>query len=156
MFSKEDIKPGMLVEMSVHGEKELHYVTLCKEGVVLVNKKGYYSNLKCFNNDLSRKIPDEIKITKIYDLSEYASMSLEFSTENRDLLWNIDDETDWSKVEVDTKVLVRDRPNDDWVKRYFAKYKDGEVYVFKDGRTSWNDVGITQHWKETKLWKDNN
>ena len=27
--------------------------------------------------------------------------------------------------------------------------------VFKDGRTSWNNEGITQHWKETKLWKNN-
>ena len=130
-------------------------MTLCKEGIVLIDKKGNYINLKSFNDDLSGKNA-KIKITKVYDLSEYASMSLEFSTENRDLLWNIEDETDWSKVEVDTKVLVRDRPNDKWVKRYFAKYKDGEVYVFKDGRTSWNDVGITQHWKETKLWKDNN
>ena len=30
MFNKEDIKPGMLVELSVYGEKKLHYVTLCK------------------------------------------------------------------------------------------------------------------------------
>ena len=40
MFSKKDIKPGMLVEMSVYGEKKLYYVTLCKEGMVLVDKKG--------------------------------------------------------------------------------------------------------------------
>lgn len=155
MFSKKDIKPGMLVELSVWGEKELHYVTLCKEGIVLIDKKGNYISLKSFNDDLSGKNA-KIKITKVYDLSEYASISLEFSTENRDLLWNIDDETDWSEVEVDTKVLVRDKSDDEWIKRYFAKYEDGEVYVFKDGRTSWNDVGITQHWKETKLWKDNN
>ena len=69
MFSKKDIKPGMLVELSVHGEKELHYVTLCKEGVVLVNKKGYYSELAYFNDDLSGKDP-KIKITKVYDLRE--------------------------------------------------------------------------------------
>ena len=156
MFSKEDIKPGMLVELLVYGKKELHYVTLCKEGIVLIDKTGCYINLKSLNDDLISKKDTKIKITKIYDLSEYESMSLEFSTENRDLLWNIDDETDWSEVEVDTKVLVRDKSDDEWVKRYFAKYEDGEVYVFKDGRTSWNDVGITQHWKETKLWKDNN
>ena len=155
MFSKKDIKPGMLVELSVWGEKELHYVTLYKNGIVLIDKKGNYISLKSFNDDLSGKNA-KIKITKVYDLSEYASISLEFSTENRDLLWNIEDETDWSEVEVDTKVLVRNKPDEEWIKRYFAKYEDGEVYVFKDGRTSWNDVGITQHWKETKLWKDNN
>ena len=155
MFNKKDIKPGMLVELSVHGEKELHYVTLCKEGVVLVNKEGYYSNLKSFNDDLSRKTSDEIKITKIYDLSEYESMSLEFSTEHRELLWSIEDKIDWNKVEVDTKVLVRDRPYNEWLKRHFAKYEDGKVYVFNDGRTSWSSRGIT-HWEETKLWEDNN
>ena len=155
MFSKKDIKPGMLVELSVHGEKELHYVTLCKEGVVLVNKEGYYSNLKSFNDDLSRKTSDEIKITKIYDLSEYESMSLEFSTEHRELLWSIEDKIDWNKVEVDTKVLVRDRPYNEWLKRHFAKYENGKVYVFNDGRTSWSSRGIT-HWEETKLWEDNN
>ena len=153
MISKKDIKPGMLVEMSVYGEKELHYVTLCKEGMVLVNKEGYYSNLKSFNDDLSRKTSDEIKITKIYDLSEYASMSLEFSTEHRELLWSIEDKIDWNKVEVDTKVLVRDRPYNEWLKRHFAKYENGKVYVFNDGRTSWNNEGIT-HWEETKFWEE--
>ena len=153
MFSKKDIKPGMLVEMSVHGEKKLRYVTLCKEGMVLVDKEGYHGNLKYFNDDLSSKLFAEIKITKIYDLSEYASMSLEFSTENRDLLWNVEDEVDWDEVEVDTKVLVRNKPDDNWLKRYFAKYEDGKVYVFKNGRTSWNNRGIT-HWEETKLWEE--
>ena len=153
MFSKKDIKPGMLVELSVYGKKELRYVTLCKEGMVLVNKEGYYSNLKSFNDDLSRKTSDEIKITKIYDLSEYASMSLEFSTENRELLWSIEDKIDWDEVEVDTKVLVRDRPYNEWLKRYFAKYENGKVYVFNDGRTSWSSRGIT-HWEETKLWEE--
>ena len=155
MFSKKDIKPGMPVEMSVHGEKKLRYVTLCKEGMVLVDKEGYHGNLKYFNDDLSSSLFTEIEITKVYDLSEYAHMSLEFSTENRDLLWNVEDEADWDEVEVDTKVLVRDKPDGEWVKRYFAKYEDDKVYVFDDGRTSWNCRGIT-HWEETKLWEDNN
>ena len=155
MFSKKDIKPGMLVEMSVYGEKKLHYVTLCKEGMVLVNKKGNHTNLKNFNNYLINCLFDEIEITKVYDLNEYAFSSLEFSTENRDLLWSIEDKVDWNKVEVDTKVLVRNKTDDNWLKRHFAKYEDGKVYVFKNGRTSWNNKGIT-HWEETKLWEDNN
>ena len=154
MFSKGDIKPGMLVELSVCGEKELHYVTLYKDGMVLIDKKGCFIYLKCFNYDLSEK-NDKIKITKVYGLSEYASMSLEFSTEHRELLWSIEDKIDWNKVEVDTKVLVRDRPYNEWLKRHLAKYENGKVYVFDDGRTSWNCRGIT-HWEETKLWEDNN
>ena len=155
MFSKKDIKPGMLVEMSVHGKKKLRYVTLCKEGMVLVDEEGHHSNLKYFNDDLSSSLFTEIEITKVYDLSEYAHMSLEFSTEHRELLWGIEDEIDWNKVEVDAKVLVRYKPYDEWEKRYFAKYIDDNVYVFKEGKTSWNSVGI-EHWQETKLWEDNN
>ena len=152
MFSKEDIKPGMLVELSVCGEKELHYVTLYKDGMVLIDKKGCFIYLKCFNYDLSEK-NDKIKITKVYGLSEYASRSLEFSTEDRELLWISKDEIDWNKVEVDAKVLVRYKPYDEWKKRYFAKYVDGKVYVFKEGKTSWNSIGI-EHWQETKLWEN--
>ena len=155
MFSKKDIKSGMLVELSICEEKKLYYVTSCKEGTILVDEKGYYAKLKYFNNDLSRKTSDKIKITKIYDLNEYASGALEFSTEHRELLWRIEDETNWNKVEVDTKVLVRDKPDDEWIKRYFAKYEDDKVYVFKEGKTSWNSIGI-EHWQETKLWEDNN
>ena len=36
-------------------------------------------------------------------------------------------EVDWSKVEVDTPVLVKDYEEDDWEREYFAKY-DGKVY----------------------------
>ena len=153
MFSKKDIKPGMLVEMSISGEKELHYVTLCKEGIILIDKKGYYSHLKSFNDDLSGKEFCKIKITKVYDLSMYASRSLKFSTEDRELLWETEDEIDWNKVEVDAKVLVRDKPYNEWEKRYFAKYIDGKVYVFKEGKTSWNSIGI-EHWQETKLYEN--
>ena len=62
---------------------------------------------------------------------------------------------DWSKVEVDTKVLVKDFKNDIWIKRYFAKYKNGIVYTWNDGRTSFicfNNYEIT-HWKYAKLYK---
>ena len=155
MFNKSHIKPGMLVELLDFDECGLYYVTLCKAGLVLVNKEGYYTNLKHFNDDLSHKRVNSIKILKVYGLSEYENYSLKFSTRYRELLWSIEDEIDWDKVEVDTKVLVRDRPYNEWLKRHFAKYEDGKVYVFNDGRTSWSSRGIT-HWEETKLWEDNN
>ncbi len=43
---------------------------------------------------------------------------------------------DWSKVAVDTKILVKDREMDPWVHRHFAKYKNGEVYAWLGGKTS--------------------
>ena len=155
MFSKKDIKPGMLVEMLIGKEAILHYVTLCKGGIVLVDKKGYNTNLDFFNDNLGEDRFNNVKINKVYDLSKYAANSLEFSIEHRELLWSREDAVDWNKVEVDTKVLVRYKPYDEWEKRYFAKYIDGNVYVFKEGKTSWNSIGI-EHWQETKLWEDNN
>lgn len=45
-------------------------------------------------------------------------------------------EVDWSKVEVDTPILVTDYVRSKWVKRYFAKFEDGKVYAWQDGATS--------------------
>ena len=59
---------------------------------------------------------------------------------------------DWSKVAVDTLVLVSN-DNKEWIKRYFAKYEDGNVYCWLNGRTSWTalcELSIG-HWGYTKL-----
>lgn len=47
---------------------------------------------------------------------------------------------DWSKVEVDTPIFVRNGIEDTWKCRYFAKYEDGKVYTWCGGRTSWSNV----------------
>ena len=58
------------------------------------------------------------------------------------VLWLLEDykepEVDWSKVEVDTPILVRTVEWAEWARRYFAKYEDGMVYVWNLGRTSWS------------------
>lgn len=59
---------------------------------------------------------------------------------------------DWSKVKVDTPVLVRDFENQDWKKRYFAFFDDELIYVWDGGATSWsvkNKDAIP--WKYAKL-----
>ena len=70
------------------------------------------------------------------------------------MLWLLEDceesEVDWSKVKVDTPLLVRNYINGEWSKRYFAKYEDGKVYTWINGRTSWNETGIYA-WKYAKL-----
>ena len=38
---------------------------------------------------------------------------------------------DWSKVQVDTKILVSG-DGKDWYRRYFAKYENGFIYAFPD------------------------
>lgn len=61
---------------------------------------------------------------------------------------------DWSKVEVDTPILVRDRENDEWMKFHFAKYKSGVVYAWDVGRTSWSaDENNMTSWEYAKLAK---
>ena len=47
---------------------------------------------------------------------------------------------DWGKVAVDTPIKVQ-RGNGIVVNRHFATFDNGEVYYYRDGRTSWSDVG---------------
>lgn len=59
---------------------------------------------------------------------------------------------DWSKVPVDTPILVRNDERDKWKKRYFAKYEFGEVHAWHDGVTSWStETYVTHIWEFAKL-----
>lgn len=62
-------------------------------------------------------------------------------------------EVDWSKVEVDTPILVRTVEGAEWTKRHFAKYEDGMVYVWNNGKTSWTalDNECVTPWQYAKL-----
>lgn len=67
--------------------------------------------------------------------------------------------TDWSKVPVDTLVLVRDNEDDEWVLRYFDRFEEesfrsmsGHNYrVFADGATSVTGRDYVEHWKYCEL-----
>lgn len=60
---------------------------------------------------------------------------------------------DWSKVAVDTPILVSfDGCN--WFKKYFAKVQNDTVYAFDDGATSWSVINkeyCVTRWKYAKL-----
>lgn len=58
---------------------------------------------------------------------------------------------DWSKVEVDTPILVRDYESQEWEARHFAKYEDGVIYSWDGGSTSWTSRGNVTEWKYAKL-----
>lgn len=58
---------------------------------------------------------------------------------------------DWSKVAVDTPILVMHSGIHEWIKRYFARYVDGSVYAWNDGTTSWSGDGSTTAWELAKL-----
>lgn len=60
---------------------------------------------------------------------------------------------DWSKVEIDTPIFVRNSIEEVWKCRYFAMYENGEVYAWQLGRTSWSNVikNSPIAWKYAKL-----
>ena len=61
-------------------------------------------------------------------------------------------EVDWSKVPVDTPVLVSETMRGDWYNRYFSKYKNDTVYTYFSGATSWSsDYEGEKPWKYAKL-----
>lgn len=60
---------------------------------------------------------------------------------------------DWSKVKVDTPILVKQYKQDEWEKRHFAYFKDERVYAWLCGETSWSadNEGDTTNWNFAKL-----
>ena len=60
---------------------------------------------------------------------------------------------DWSKVKVDTPILVKQYEQDEWEKRHFAYFKDERVYAWLCGATSWSAdyEGDTTDWNLAKL-----
>lgn len=63
----------------------------------------------------------------------------------------IEPEVDWSKVVVDTPILVRNSTDNDWLKRYFAKYENGRIYAFIERGTSWSSEGRYLSWNYARL-----
>lgn len=63
-----------------------------------------------------------------------------------------EEKVDWSKVEVDTPILVRASAHNDWEKRHFAKYENGKIFAWRDGMTSFTvESGHTIQWNYAKL-----
>lgn len=61
---------------------------------------------------------------------------------------------DWENVPVDTKIIVSHSPNSPDYYRYFAEYKDGKVYTWDYGATSWSsDAKSKSWWEHAKLVK---
>lgn len=60
---------------------------------------------------------------------------------------------DWSKVAVDTPILVKDDYDDKWEKAYFALYENEMVYAWNNGRTSFSarSKDDTFIWDNAKL-----
>lgn len=65
-------------------------------------------------------------------------------------------EIDWTKVPIDTPVLVKDKSDAEWIERYFVAYlpnANEKFCAFNDGDTRENTGGVSC-WNECRLATD--
>ena len=95
-------------------------------------REMYFGNLNILNNFYSLKLILELDFKKVYDI-------------------------DWSKVDVDTKILVSN-DGDVWYHAHFAKFENNTIYTFTDGATSftYGYYGYSEFepWQYVKLYKE--
>ena len=98
-----------------------------EDGIRYVDSEGVIWEVDCNVGTLIGMVEGRtVTIEQIYHVADLLMMEFE-------------DVVDWSQVEVDTRVVVWNKDCTQFRrKRYFAKYEDGLIYVFGDGRTSWN------------------
>lgn len=97
----------------------------------------------------------DLKCSNCY-FHDFKTKFYESCTDMRKEWWNkeyTEPPVDWSKVPVDTPILVRDSKDDKWLHRHFAKFEDDYVYAWDDGQTSWSSLG-TVDWTYAKLAED--
>lgn len=96
--------------------------------------------------------PDVLKLKKDDECGHDCVRCLVLQT-----IWLLEEyeesEVDWSKVEVDTPIFVKNSEDEMWRKRHFAKYENGNVYAWSNGFTSWTENYMAS-WKYAKLAKD--
>ena len=103
---------------------------------------GDYYGTTC----LADKEPKTDKFGSIIPGGDHRSTGLTkpfFSELKINQILNIAEElgiVNWSEVPVDTPIFVRNSIEEVWKCRYFAEYKDGKVYTWRDGKTSWSNV----------------
>lgn len=84
-FTLDDLKVGYLVELR---DGSGNMVMEATEGKVLIKEyNGYYLELNAYNNNLNYDGNSDYDIIKVYGFDEFAYKTLDFNTEDRELLW---------------------------------------------------------------------
>lgn len=78
----------------------------------------------------------------------------EMTQEEVDMIAAYAPPVDWSKVPIDTKVLVRDTVSQLWLRMHFAGFNNGLVEAWASGTTSWTSAGMKNQWKYGRLAED--
>ena len=96
-----------------------------------------------------------------YDLKTNLERLVSFNYMSEIAELDFEEVIDWSKVPVDTKILVSNCINGageviEWKKRHFAKYENGIVYAWYDGQTSFTAEldGSCMDWEFAKLYEE--
>ena len=93
----------------------------------------------------------------IYDLDDSNNYSINYNEYTISQLaeMNFEEVIDWSKVPVDTKIIISN-DNKDWNRRHFAKYENGRVYTWAWGKTSFtaNSNEDVTDWEYAKLYNE--
>ena len=122
------------------------------------NYEKYVDKIKKYSD--AQMLCDEIKIPFILEpTGKSCARDIDCDTcQMLTMLWLLEEyeepkepKVDWSKVEVDTPILVRDNEDSEWQRFYFAKYENGLVYTWVAGTTSWTAKGNMYKWKYAKL-----
>lgn len=109
---------------------------------------------KEYYNEEGKNIHHSLNLVQIYN-------PLKVTEDNilqAELLWERG--VDWENVPVDTPIFVRDIEGAPWLRRHFAFYKEGKVYAFADGFTSFTSeytslLHTESEWNYAKLAKEN-
>ena len=120
--------------------------------IEVIRKENVGKKYEAYNNIWTLKEEDE-DVFELYNEYEDGITDLYYVSEIASLEFK--EVIDWSEIPVDTKVLVSS-DGKNWHKRYFAKYKGGEVYCFDSGATSFSvdrDSYISA-WEYVKLYEE--
>ena len=120
------------------------------------NYKKYADEINKYKVNKDEYFCDEFIIPHILKKDSCAGIGCEHC-HMLQLLWLMEEyeepeesKIDWSKVPVDTPVLVRGCEDEEWKKMHFAECILNTVYVWEGGKTSWT-TDNTYPWEYAKL-----
>lgn len=115
------------------------------------NKEKYFEEILHIDNDTCNRFVEPIILKRFNKVCSGVCESCHMLQS----IWLEEEyeepKVDWTKVKVDTPILVTDEKDCNWEKRYFAKYENDEVYAFAEGVTSWTNTKAPISWDFAKL-----
>ena len=140
-FTKADLKTGMVVEcrngiryMVIKGNYE------CECGgdtdLMLIGEGNSWDRGSNYSEGMINSYFANFNIDKVYKRKMQGLEWMLNYVSDEDIIWQRKPEYDWSKAETDMPMLGKPSPDSSPIKRHFAEYKDGIVYAWEDGATS--------------------